>query len=135
MNAPTPILDAETILVTAVRNALAPFVGTHQGRPKAYYQLGKQNAPLPFVVFQFQTDISALNRLGAIGASAQITVKAFAESKEAARALLAHVAPGMNALAHPSHTITARYLRSPIIPSSVAPYQSAHIWRVSIERM
>ncbi|HEU5097909.1 MAG TPA: hypothetical protein VFU22_02620, partial [Roseiflexaceae bacterium] len=62
-----PILTAETILTTTIRNALAPYAGTHQGRPKVYYQVNTDGAPRPLLVFQFQSDIERLNRVGDVG--------------------------------------------------------------------
>lgn len=129
-----PILDAETILTTALRNALSSAVGTWQGMPKVYYQLNTDGAPKPLIVFQLQTDITPDWRIGSAGASAQVTIKALAESGKAARELLATAAPGMDALTYPGYTLKARYLRSPSIPPRDGTYQSAHIWRVSIER-
>ena len=130
----TPILDAELILTTAIRNALSSAAGTWQGRPKVYYQRNTDGAPKPLIVFQLQTDITPDWRVGSAGASAQVTVKALAESAKAARELLAVAAPLMNVLSYPGYSLKARYLRSPSIPSQDGTYQAAHIWRVSIER-
>lgn len=130
----TPILTAETILTTAIRNALAPFVGTHQGRPKVYYQVNTDGAPRPLLIFQFQSDISRLDWIGNVGATALITVKAQADDPDTAAELLALAAPGMSNLREPGATLTAVYVRSPIIPPIGGVYQSAHIWRVSINR-
>src|SRR5689334_16141963 len=112
----TPILDAEIIIATAVRDALASLVGTYNGRPKAYYQLAEQGAPKPYVVYQLQADIAPRWRVGSAGATALVTVKALAESAAAARELLATAAPGMDSLSYDGYTLTARYVRSPSIP-------------------
>lgn len=129
-----PILNAETIIVTAVRDALAPFVDTYQDRPKAYYQRADQGAPKPFLVFQFQNDITPTWRVGSAGAEALVTVRALAESAADARQLLAAAAPAMQNLSYPNYTLTARYVRSPAIPPLNDTYTSAHIWRIRIER-
>jgi hypothetical protein len=131
---PDPILTAETILTTAIRNALAPYAGTHQGRPKVYYQLNTDGAPRPLLIFQFQSDISRLDWVGDIGATALITVKAQADDLDTASALLALAAPGMANLAYGGYTIRTRYVRSPIIPPISGVYQSAHIFRITLER-
>lgn len=131
---PEPILTAETILTTAVRNALAPYAGTHQGRPKVYYQVNTDGAPRPLLIFQFQTDIGRIDHVGRIGATALVTVKAQADDPDTAVALLATAAPGMGALAYGGYTITAVYVRSPIIPPIDGVYQSAHIYRITLER-
>lgn len=129
-----PVLDAETILAVAIRDALAPYVETHNGRPRCYYQLAEQGAPLPYLVYQLQADITPVWRLGLAGASALVTVRALAASAQAARALLRGATPGLADLIYPDYDITARYVRSPSIPPQNGVYQSAHIWRVSIER-
>lgn len=131
-----PITDAEAVLATAIRNALAAVAGTYQGRPQAYYQLAPQGAPLPLVVYQVQSGvIAARERVGARGATADVTIRALATDATAARALLALTVAPMAALAFAGYTVTATYLRSPIIPPDAAgTYQSAHLWRVDIER-
>jgi hypothetical protein len=133
--ADTPILDAEAVLTTAIRDALAPLVGTYNGRPKAYYQQAEQGAPLPYVVFQFQSDISRMDWLSDTGATVLVTVKALAGSASAARTLLATVAPGMDSLTDADYALTARYVRSPAIPPSGGVWQSAHIYRIRMERI
>jgi hypothetical protein len=129
-----PILTAETIIATAVRNALASAVGTYNSRPKVYYQLAEQGAPKPLLVYQFQSDIGRVDRIGDVGASALVTVKALAESAVAARELLELAAPLLDGLSYEGYTVTARYLRSPIIPPLSGTYQSAHTFRITIER-
>jgi hypothetical protein len=129
-----PILTAETVLTTAIRNALAPGVGTHQGRPKVYYQLNTDGAAKPLIIFQFQDDITRLDWIGKVGATVPVTIKALAESAQAARELLETAAPGMNSLSYAGYILTARYLRSPAIPPLNGTYQSAHIFKITIER-
>jgi hypothetical protein len=129
-----PILDAELIIATAVRNALAPFVGTFNGRPKVYDSLAEQGAPKPFLVFQFQADITPAWRVGSAGASALITVRSLAEDVDTARQLLGRASPGMHTLSYPGYSVSARYVRSPKIPQLNGVFTSAHTWRISIER-
>lgn len=131
---PDPILTAETILTTAIRNAIAPFVGLHQGRPKVYYQLAEQGATRPLIVFQFQSDIDRLAYVGNIGATALVTIKAQADDPDSAADLLADASPGMADLAFDGYSLTAVYVRSPIIPPIADVYQSAHIFRITITR-
>jgi hypothetical protein len=131
---PEPILTAEAIIANAIVTALTAHVGTFNGRPKAYYQLAEQGAPLPFVVFQFQSDIGRVDRIGGVGATALITLKALSDSASAARALLATAAPSLATLTATGYTLKARYVRSPIIPPIGGVYQSAHIYRLTIER-
>jgi hypothetical protein len=129
-----PILDAELIIATALRNALAPFVGTFNDRPKVYESLAEQGAPKPLLVFQFQADITPDWRVGSAGASALITVKSLAEDSDSARQLLKSASAGMSTLYYPGYSVTARYVRSPKIPQFGNVFTSAHTWRISIER-
>lgn len=129
-----PILTAETILATAIRNALAPVAGTYNNRPKVYWLLAEQGAPKPFLVAQAQAPIDRRDFIGNVGATALITVKALAESGAAARDLLALAGPLMNNLSYEGYRLKARYLRSPVIPPADGVYQSAHTYRITIER-
>jgi hypothetical protein len=129
-----PILTAEVIIATAIRDALAPSVGAYNERPKVYWQIAEQGAPRPYLIAQGQSDISRLDYIGNVGAAALITLKALADSAKAARDLLAAAAPGMNTLVYEGYTLRARYVRSPLIPPINFIYQSAHIYRITIER-
>ena len=130
----TPILSAETILTTAIVTALTPFVGTFNGRPKAYYQLAEQGAPLPYVVYQFQSDITRLEWIGTTGATVLLTLKALGVSSKAARDLLGVAAPGLLNIAATGYTVSARYVRSPTIAPVANVWQALHIYRLRIER-
>jgi len=135
-----PILSAETILTTAIVTALTPFVGTFNSRPKAYYQLAEQGAPLPYVVFQFQSDITRLDWIGNSGATVLLTIKALVSAAQgnnskAARDLLALVAPGLSTVAASGYSVAARYVRSPTLPPSGGVAQALHIYRLRIERV
>lgn len=130
----TPILSAELILATAIRDALAPFVGLYLTRPKAYYQQAEQGAPLPYIVFQCQSDIGRLDHIGDTGATVLVTLKALAGDAKAARELLLAASAGMASLSYTGYVLTARYARSPAIPPSGGVFQSAHTYRITIER-
>lgn len=131
-----PILDAEAVLAAAVRTALAGVVGTHQGKPKVYYQRNTDAAPLPLVIFFFPVPIAPLRRwIGQHAAVAtQVLVKALANDAKAARDLLETTVEPMGALVATGHTIETTYLNSPPIPPIDDLYQSAHLWRITLER-
>lgn len=131
---PEPILTAEIIITTAIRNAIAPLVDTYNGRPKVYWQLAEKGTPLPYTVFQGQTDITRLDWIGKIGAKVKITLKTLAVDSDRSAELLATVAPAMNTLSYPGYTLTAIYERSPMIPYAGGAYTSAHIYNLTIER-
>lgn len=131
--ADAPILAAEGVLTSAIVAALDSYVGTFNSRPKIYYQLAEQGCPLPYVVFQCQTDIGRMDWIGRTGATVQVTLKALANSPSAARALLATVAPPMIALTLSGYTITSRYLRSPTVPPVNGVAQALHVYRLRIE--
>lgn len=130
----TPILTAESLLIDALKAALTPFVGTYNGRPKAYYQMAEQGAPLPFVIFQLQSDIARLDWIDETGAEVVVTLKALAANGSTARTLLNDAAPAMDVLSMVGYTIAARYERSPGIPPANGTYQAAHVYRVRIAR-
>ena len=131
-----PIADAEARLAAAVRTALAGVVGTHQGKPKVYYQRNTDNAPLPLVIFFFPIPISPLRRwIGQPPAVAtQVLVKALASTAKAARELLEAITAPMGTLVATGFTIETTYLSSPSIPPIDDLYQSAHLWRITLER-
>jgi hypothetical protein len=129
-----PILEAEAVLAEAIAGALAPYVGTYNGRPKAYYQLAEQGAPLPYVVFQFQSAIGRMDWIAQTGATVLVTIKALAANAKAARDLLATVAPGMDAITIDGYVITSRYNQSPTVPPQNSVWQALHVYRLRIER-
>ena len=131
-----PIADAEARLAAAVRTALAGVVGTHQGKPKVYYQRNTDNAPLPLVIFFFPIPISPLRRwIGQPPAVAtQVLIKALAGSAKAARDLGAVTTGPMQDITSTGYTIETTYLNSPPIPPIDDLYQSAHLWRITLER-
>lgn len=131
-----PIADAEELIAAAVRAALAPIAGTYAGKPKVYYQVSAEGAPLPIVLFHFQTPITPLRRwIGQPPAvTALLLVKAMAASAKAARELLEQTTAPMHGLATVGYTITAQYTGSPPIPPLGDLYQSAHTWRINLER-
>jgi hypothetical protein len=128
-----PILEAEAVLATAIASALAPYVGTYNGRPKAYYQLAEQGAPLPYIVFQFQSAIGRMDWIAQAGATVLVTVKALAANAKAARDLLAAAAPGMDAIAIDGYAVTARYNQSPTVPPQNSVWQALHLYRLRLE--
>lgn len=130
-----PILNAETLIATALRNAIAPVVGDYNGRPRVYEGLAEQGAPLPLVVFQFQAPITPTWYLDRAGASALVTIKTLAHDIDSARSLLAQAAACLTNLSAPGHSIIARYVSSPRIPVLNGVHTSAHQWRISLERM
>lgn len=132
----TPIGDAEAVLAAAVRAALAPVVGQHQGKPKVYYQVSAEGAPLPLVIFHFQAPIAPLRRF--IGqpptVAAQLLIKALATSAKGARELLEQTVAPLQSLAASGYALEATYLNSPTIAPLGDVYQSAHLWRITLER-
>jgi hypothetical protein len=124
-----PLYDAERLLAGAVRDALL------QATDRVYYQVPAIGATKPLLVYQLQSDISPSWYLDGVGASALVTVKAVAANAQDALLLLSVAAPLMDILAADDVTIRARYVRTPAIPPTPdGVYQSAHIWRVQIER-
>lgn len=133
MASDAPILEAEAVFADAIRDALASLVGTFNSKPKVYYQLAEQGCPLPYVVFQFQSDIGRMDWIGRTDATALLTLKALASSPKGARDLLATAAPGMTNISATGYTLSARYVRSPTMAPVAGVAQAMHIYRLRIE--
>ena len=143
MTIAAPILEAEDVLTTAIRDALAPFVDAllerFKGRPRVYYREAEQGCPLPFVIFQFQSDINRRDWIGESGGTALLTLKVFVSTTMfspvgTAPEFLSAVAPAMNAITMSGYTIKARYLRTPNLPQTSGTIQAGLTYRLSIER-
>lgn len=131
-----PIIEAEDVLVSAIRDALSGLVGEMpDGRPKLFYLVADEGAAQPLAIFQLQSDIQRLDRIGGAGATTLVTLRANAASAKAARAYLNSIAPGMDTLTYPGYEIQARYHRTPPPLFTGTAYQAAHIWRVNMERV
>lgn len=127
---PTPIYDA----ITRMRFAIAAALQARTARG-VYWQEAPSTATRPFVVFQSQDNGGRAERaIGALDWSGLIVVKALADTVGASEALMAQVAPGMEALTATGYTIAAAYDHPITIPPDGGVYQSAHQWRVSLHR-
>ena len=126
-----PIYPALRLVRFAVRQALAALTT----RPIDWQQ-AKETSSKPLVVFQSQDGGGlADKKVGTLGWTGLITVKAIADSDGAAEQLAEAVAPGMLALSAPTgYTITASYERALTLPPADGDYQTGHIWRVSLSR-
>ena len=122
-----PILDAIELMRASVYAALA----ARTARPVRWLQAGETDA-LPLVIFLSQdAGGNADARIGRVDWQGIITVKAAADTPSGAAALLADVAPGMDALVVPTgYAIRATYLRPIILPPDDGVWQSGHSWRV-----
>lgn len=131
----TPILDAELIIATAIRNALAPIAGTYNERPKIYWLQAEQGAPHPLLIAQAQTPIKVKAYIGMVQATGTIVIKALGKDAASARDLLALAAPRMELLDYPEVSIQATFLNSPILqPTPTGVHQSAHAYRITITK-
>lgn len=126
-----PILTSITLVRFAIVGALDPL--TTAG---VYWTQAPSSAVRPFVVIQSQDSGGAGEpHLNGLGWSGLITVKALADTLGAAEALLAAVAPGMDAIVAPAnYDMAVGYVRPIVIPPLDGIFQCGHIWRVSLER-
>jgi hypothetical protein len=130
----TPIIEAEEVIITAIRNALVPLVGTYNSRPKVYWWRAEQGAALPYIVFQPQAPFGRRDWIDDVGGTALIAVKATANDPRTARALLEAVEPKMGDLSYAGYAIKAHYVNSPPLPPADDTWQSAGVYRITIER-
>jgi len=127
-----PILDS----ITLVRFAVVPALKALSGAAGVYWTLAPQGTARPYVIVQSQ-DAGGVSvpRLGSLGWSGLITVKAVADSLQAAEALLALIAPGMQGLAAPTnYDLSVQFVRPVTIPPDCSVWQAGLIWDVQLER-
>lgn len=123
-----PITDAIELLRYAVYAALSPL------HSAVFWMQATQETPLPFVIFQSQdAGGQSLKWLSSHGWAGLVTVRALAESQSAAEALYKQVAPGMQVLYRPGHSISAVWERPIVLPPRDGVWQSGGIWRVTID--
>jgi hypothetical protein len=133
-----PIIES----IRLVRFAIVPALTALSGGRGVYWLEAPEGAALPYVIAQSQ-DAGGRGEfvIGALAWSGPITVKALARAngsgnaQAAAEALMELVAPGMGSLTAPAgYAIGARYVRPVVIPPLDGVWQSAHTWRVRLER-
>lgn len=125
-----------------VRFVIVPALTALSGGRGVYWLQATEGAAFPFVVVQSQDAGGVSNpNLGSLGWSGLITVKALAQAngtgnaQAAAESLMEAVAPGMDSLTAPAlYDLSVAYVRPIVIPPLDGVWQSAHIWRVSLER-
>lgn len=127
-----PILDS----LTLARFVIVPALKVLSGSAGVYWTQAPQGTARPYVIVQSQ-DAGGVSvpRLGSQGWSGLITVKAIADSLQAAEALLAAVAPAMQSLSAPSgYDLSVTFVRPVAIPPDGAIWQAGLIWDVQLER-
>lgn len=138
---PQPILTAEYVFRKAFYDALSPLLTGYMdsaGRVKCYWKRAEQldangqAVTVPYLIYQPQSDISAIRWIGTIDAEALFTLRAHAPTPGAAETLLGLAAPGMASLAYTGFTFLAVYDRSPQIPPDGDVWAALHTFRVHI---
>jgi len=116
---------------------LVPAIKVLAGSAGVYWTLAPQGTARPYCVLQSQ-DQGGIStpRLGSLGWSGLITVKAIADSLQAAETLLALVAPAMDGLSAPaSYDLSVRFVRPLALPvDEDGVWQAGLIWEVILER-
>lgn len=127
---PSPIYTS----VRLARNAIKAALQARTTRPVRWWRAFSSDTR-PYVVIQSQ-DLGgrAEKRVGDIGWSGLIVVKAVGDLPDTAEQLMAAVAPGMEALSSPGYTIRAEYDRPIALPPDGDTHSDAHQWRVSLHR-
>jgi len=128
----TPIYSS----VTLVRFLIVPALDPLTTRTIHWIE-APPTAVRPFIVIQPQDQGGiSVPRLGSLGWSGLITVKALADTLGAAEALFAAVAPGMDAMTAPvSYDLSVRFVRPLALgPDDGNVWQYGGIWEVTLER-
>jgi len=133
-----PIYPAIRLVRFAIVPALAALASGHG----VYWLQAPEGASLPYVVVQSQDRGGRGEpKLNSMGWSGLITVKALADAngggnaQAAAETLMEAVAPGMDSLSAPvGYDLSVAYVGPVVIPPDSGDWQSAHEWRVNLER-
>lgn len=124
-----PITDAITVLRGAIFAALTPLTTRTIDWAQA------EGRTLPYVIVQSQDGGGRANPfLDSVGWQGLVTVKALATTLPAAEALMAAVAPGMDALTATGYAITTIYDRPVTVPPDAGVWQAINVWRIYIDR-
>ena len=123
--------------VRIVRLLLVPALKALSGTAGVYWTLAPQGTARPYCIIQSQ-DQGGIStpRLGSLGWSGLITVKAVADSLSAAETLLAAVAPAMGTLVAPtSYDLSVRFVRPLALPVDADNvWQAGLIFELQLER-
>lgn len=132
----TPPVNAEDVVARAIYSSLAPLMTGYQfaGSARCYYQVAPEQAPMPFLVYQLQSDINAVQRVGAWDGNGLILLRAVAETPSAARTLLGVVASGMDSLTVSGYHIQAVWDGSQALPGAIGYAQAALRYNVSVRK-
>lgn len=142
MPTPTPILDGELILSTALRNAVAPAIVPagyfHNGKPKIYWRINTDGSPLPYLIMRPLQDITPREYLQARPIRVPVLLVAYAEIKagvSAARTLLNIAATALLAgLSYEGYVVSAEWKATPNLPPTANAWAVGHRFDVAIAR-
>jgi len=132
-----PPVTAETAIASAIYSAISPLMSAYQfaGNARCYYQVAPEQAPMPFIVYQLQTDIDPVQRIGDWEGTTTVLLRSVAATPAEARNLLTLVASGMDTLTYSGHHVDATWEGALSIPPSIGYAQSALRYRVNVRKV
>lgn len=133
----TPPVNAEEVVAKAIYSSLAPLMSGYQfaGSARCYYQVAPEQAPMPFIVYQLQTDINPVQRVGAWDGNGLVLLRAIASTPAEARSLLNTVASGMDNLTVSGYAVHSTWDGSLALPGQIGFAQSALRYRVNVRKV
>jgi len=132
-----PPVNAEDVVARAIYSALTPLMTGYQfaGSARCYYQVAPESAPMPFIVYQLQTDINPIQRIGAWDGNGLVLLRAIAATPAQARSLLSTVASGMDNLTVSGYAVFSSWDGSVALPGEIGYAQSALRYRVNVRKV
>ncbi len=133
----TPPINAEGAIASAIYSALSTTMSGYQfaGSARCYYQVAPEQAPMPFIVYQLQSDIEPVQRIGGWEGNAAVVLRAIAGTPSEARSMLSLVAPGMENLTISGHHVKAVWDGALSIPPQIGYAQSALRYDVRVRKL
>jgi hypothetical protein len=132
-----PPVNAEGAIASAIYSAIAPLMTAYQfaGNARCFYQVAPEQVPMPFVVFQLQSDIEPVQRVGGWEGNATVVLRAIAATPAEARSMLGLVASGMDNLTISGHHVKAVWDGALSIPPQIGYAQSALRYDVRVRKL
>jgi hypothetical protein len=126
-----PITNAIPVVRTALYAALSPLVSTYLGIKKVYFVQAAQGAPLPFIIYQPQSNGEDASFLNGNGYQGLWTIRAMADTQGGAETLLNTVVAPIAAITTAGgYSFVATFFQVIVPPPLDGVWQSGLVYRV-----